>query len=825
MSLMDEAKPWGILELDLVKPPSRFWADVPSAGKHVEQHVDAARVTRVSTPAQLLAEQPAGEGWTASSRRALRRLEAWFLVLEDPQRRLEARSVDTLAHQASMVRHVVESPHLERVLIADEVGLGKTIEAGLIVKQLFGTRPQRVLYLAPAQLVRNVHTEFQRLELASFRKWVAGTDANAQLDDQHIIASIHRATHPAHMKKLETSGPWDILIVDECHHLTDWGTGGGKPGKKYQLVEKLIGQLSPGGRLILLSGTPHQGHRERFKNLLKLLRRKDEGEGAEAGRVIYRTKDDVRDWDGNPLFPERKLNPVTVIDLGERHRAWLRHIHEFYSPPQSAARQARKRAAGWRCAQALQWASSSIHAGLGYLVRQAIRAGWTLDQAPLGAALGAVRPYRDGLPDEPIDLLYARIRAEIVRQEESGDLEDIEDLEGLREEDDDQDDRWKPDPGALAALLSEGVVLLKERGDEKWQLLWDKLLADVGEEKVVLFAQPVETVTALRTYLRRRTGRDPAIIIGDQKPDMRQRQVEDFWKPDGPQFLISSRAGGEGLNLQCARRLVHVDVPWNPMELEQRVGRIHRIGSRRTILVDMLVVKDSREEHAYSVARRKLQEIASSLGPERFEMLFARVMSVVPPAELTELLGESAMSPLSDEEQQKIADLVTKGFAEWKLFHEKYREQQLTTKLDAGQAGWEDVRRFCESHLDARPAVGFTSLRFRFADGEVSSTEHAAPVLEIDGSCYACGDYAGCQSSRRPAPRPRSLASTCRSSHASSAMRRFLQCPRGRRTCAGETRILLHPSLLRSGSFSWRARRSVSRETRRPRVAPASMLT
>jgi len=88
-----------------------------------------------------------------------------------------------------------------------------------------------------------------------------------------------------------------------------------------------------------------------------------------------------------------------------------------------------------------------------------------------------------------------------------------------------------------------------------------------------------------------------------------------FWRDDGPQFLVSSRAGGEGLNLQVARRLVHVAVPWNPMELEQRVGRVHRFKSRRTIIVDTIVVKDSREVDCYRIAREKLEEIARTLVP------------------------------------------------------------------------------------------------------------------------------------------------------------------------------------------------------------------
>ena len=103
--------------------------------------------------------------------------------------------------------------------------------------------------------------------------------------------------------------------------------------------------------------------------------------------------------------------------------------------------------------------------------------------------------------------------------------------------------------------------------------------------------------------------------------------------------MVSSRAGGEGINLQVARRLVHIDVPWNPMELEQRVGRVHRFGSRATVLVDTLVMRDSREEEAYAVADQKLRMITKALvPPDRFDALFSRVMTLIPPEELQEAL-------------------------------------------------------------------------------------------------------------------------------------------------------------------------------------------
>ena len=118
-----------------------------------------------------------------------------MLVAEDPQRRLDARKAATLMHQVSLVQHILENANLRRVLIADEVGLGKTIEAGLIIKRLSEERPNlRVLYLAPARLVGNVALEFrEKLDLDA-RVWVAGSSSDARITtDRIIVASIHKA--------------------------------------------------------------------------------------------------------------------------------------------------------------------------------------------------------------------------------------------------------------------------------------------------------------------------------------------------------------------------------------------------------------------------------------------------------------------------------------------------------------------------------------------------------------------------------------------------------------------------------------------------------
>jgi SNF2 family DNA or RNA helicase len=241
----------------------------------------------------------------------------------------------------------MEHDNLRKVLIADEVGLGKTVEVGLLIGELAQRQPGlKVLYLAPARLVPNVRREFDKLGL-SFRQWTAA-DGDARLTDSKILASLHRAVHGRNFEKVIATGHWDVLVVDECHHLSAWNVGGGDPRESYRLVRELIARQRPGSRVILLSGTPHQGNMTRFENLLRLLRNENEPDGALGGRVIYRTKEDIRDWYNNRLFPPRKVNEETVIDLGPDYRAWIRAIHSFFRPQNSMDSNStvRQRAAG-----------------------------------------------------------------------------------------------------------------------------------------------------------------------------------------------------------------------------------------------------------------------------------------------------------------------------------------------------------------------------------------------------------------------------------------------------------------------------------------------
>jgi SNF2 family DNA or RNA helicase len=737
-ALLRAVDDFGFLSYDLVGLPRRLCEN--EAGAVVDMSIDRRRVKLIDSPAKqalskCLNEQ---ETWLSVSNRTLARIYSAFLIAEDPQRRIEARKAATLMHQVSLVQHILERTELRRVLIGDEVGLGKTIEAGLLIRQLIERNPSlRVLYLAPARLVRNVVREFREKLDIDARQWVAGSASDARInEDRVVIASIHRAVFGDNFNQVVKSGPWDVIVADECHHLSDWDPAGGKPNQSFKLVSQLNRSLSNDGRLVLLSGTPHQGSESRFKNILRLLSDDGKDFNGASGRVIFRTKDRVRDWNGAPLFPAREIRNPIVVELGLSYEQWYQRVGALYESVDGNG--VALRAAGWAKGQALQWAASSVHAGVAFLVRLGIRRlNWSLENEAICDALSALRPYRGGSLTEPLQVLYERIHRQIGSRA----------LKQMGEDDEEEwdEDVWRPDPILLAELIREGVGLMKsDAASAKWAAVCE-LIDQSDGEKIVLFAQPVETVTLVADVLAKRYKQKPALIIGNQSDEERIAEVVAFQSVNGPRFLVSSRAGGEGLNMQKARRLIHLDVPWNPMELEQRIGRVHRFGSRKTVIVDTVVAAGSREIDMYRIAREKLLLITRHLDPEQFETLFSRVMSLVPPQELESVLVEVGDSSLIDDRSAaEIGRLVTAGFKSWNAFDEAYRrEADEIRSANPGQANWADLGAFLVRFAGARDGAGATFSSFTFADQEIVAVDDHVPTVTFEGQCFACGDTGG----------------------------------------------------------------------------------
>jgi superfamily II DNA or RNA helicase len=737
-ALLRTVNDFGFECYDLVGLPRRFCDD--GASPLVQAAIDRRRVTELDSPATQVFKRSIApdDNWLAMSQRTLGRIYSAFLVAEDPQRRIESRKAATLMHQVSLVQHILERNDLRKVLIGDEVGLGKTIEAGLLIKQLIAKKPSiRVLYLAPARLVPNVVSEFRDKLDINARKWVAGNQSDARIDDDKVvIASIHKAVFGNNLDLVASSGPWDVVVVDECHHLSDWNPSGGSPNQSFKLVSQLNKNLPPEGRLILLSGTPHQGSEARFKNILKLL--SDDGKNLQgaAGRVIFRTKDRVRDWNGAPLFPSRSVRQPVVVELGDAYKHWYHGIGRLYDGAGSNG--VYLRAAGWARGQALQWAASSVQAGLGFLVRLGVRRlGWSLHEPVLAEALTVLRPYRGGAISEPLPLLFERIQRQIG----------IHSATQLGDDDEEEwdDEVWRPNVDHLTKLIREGIALIRTNASQaKWDAVC-QLIDQADGEKIVLFAQPVETVTVVAAFLEQRYGVRPAVIIGNQTDEERTNAVNNFQSAEGPRFLVSSKAGGEGLNMQKARRLIHLDVPWNPMELEQRIGRVHRFGSRKTVIIDTVVAAGSREIDMYRIAREKLLMISRHLDPEQFETLFSRVMSLVPPKELESILGDIRNAiDLDDYSTSEIGRLVTAGFKSWSDFDAVYRKQaDVIRAANPGEVRWADLGAYLVRFAGAKDGEDATFSAFEFSEDEIIAVDEKVPSLVLNDELYVCGDTGG----------------------------------------------------------------------------------
>ena len=637
-----------------------------------QQFVNEVKPKSWDTPAAQLARE--GIAAVSNSKEHFRRLAAYWLQAENRQGQLDSLPVLQLRHQTSLVEYLSRSDAPREMLIADEVGLGKTIEMGLLLERLKAAKPDlRVLYVTPGGLVTNVVDEFKNMGLDEF--WVF---ANSSLDEEQypparlnrekhdpcVVASLHRLGFGSNPERQLSGTQWDVVIADECHRLRMYGTGDGQTAQKwYRLFERIIeNHLSQDGRVYFLSGTPHQGNREVFLNMISLMcglgrgASQQEQQQALAGRVIYRIKEDIRDWDGRPVFPRRNVRPPSYADNPPEYNKLLSDIAAFFNWVQYNAHLAssKGRALGFVKSHALQYAASSPKAGFAFLLRRYLR--YFGDETNEKTLLDWVRlliPYRQRSENQKPERLLEELR-ESVRRDES------------REEDDDLDDSVGPsgspkmqqeEKRRLSQLLGKYASFMSSsQAKAKFGVL-TKLLEE-ADEPFVVFAQSVDTVFEVKRHVEK-LGVQCCLIVGGQDPSERRKAIDAFTKPGrlGRRVLVSSAAGGEGINLQVARHLIHFDLPWNPMVLEQRIGRVHRIGTINTVIVDTILLRDSREADIYMRLTARLLDIVIDLAESETqrEEYFRRIMAGIP----LEILRDLFSGQISDD--AAIGDAVEKG--------------------------------------------------------------------------------------------------------------------------------------------------------------------
>lgn len=584
---------------------------------------------------------------------ALRRLwlamEAVQLPLMESAAALTAAKVDLLPHQIVLTHRVADSSP-RRFLVADEVGLGKTIETALVLRELASRGEMtRALMIVPAGLVENWRRELNEtfhLDFEVFGPQGDVTDRRTNIFARHhrLIASIDTLKRPARIRRLLDAPRWDLIVFDEAHHLT--ATRNGNKVQKTQNF-KLAEQLREHTRdLMLLSAAPHQGNHFRFWMLIRLLNSRlfTNAEDMLENRhrldslVIRRTKAEVCAADGSTIFARRQVHSQ-CFNLTQPEKVFYDAMLEYLADGYDlAARQGKEgKALGFVMTIFQKIAASSFAAVRSTLRRRLLML--TIHEALVRDEQldvdGRDRAYQEaralihhiyGIADDllgrvQVDRLLADARMQLLKRLKE--CEEVQTESG-------GDSEWSAAQGEETAAVWVSVALPEERS-RIIQLLQQfpsgretktqELLAALGQlwhedptEKVVIFTTYLGSVDSLRTEIDKEFPQAGVEVLKGGDHGAKIAAERRFKRPSGPRVLICTAAGREGINLQFARVLFNHDLPWNPMDVEQRIGRIHRYGQKDNAQVYNLVATDTIEGSIYLLLEQKIKDIAKALG-------------------------------------------------------------------------------------------------------------------------------------------------------------------------------------------------------------------
>jgi superfamily II DNA or RNA helicase len=589
----------------------------------------------------------------------------------DRQFAVSLSGIRTLPHQIEAVYvKMLPQPRL-RFLLADDPGAGKTIMAGLLIKELkLRESIERVLILCPSPLTIQWQDEMLRWFGESFDIIFSAVDqqqlTNPWQRSSQVIASIDYAKQDE-VRERVWQQRWDLVIIDEAHKCSAYTKKSSTRGdevektKRYQLAEHLTAQ--PAGHVVLLTATPHHGDDDRFAHFIRLLdpdlfpephrgagkageiRREILSLGPDCPWALRRLKEDLKDLQGNRLFPDRHAHTITFKlqrDEYDLYKAVTAYINEFL--PQASGR---KKASVALARTVLQrrLASSTM------AIFESIRRRLEKQQALLEELENLSPPQR------------ARRLAQL--QGHVGDAEQDEDDLDEAERDQLADgftdavelDQLRAEIAALHELLARARRVRDQGADSKLTALHDCLkraefheLTD-GRGKLLIFTEHRDTLKHLRDHLEK-WGYTVTEIHGGMNPHERKHAQEEFRTTK--QICVATEAAGEGINLQFCRLMINYDLPWNPTRLEQRLGRIHRIGQERDCHAFNFVAAQSEEGQDIVEGRiltrllEKLEQMRTVLADRVFDVI-GEVLSLND-VNLPEILREAAHDPRRLEE-------------------------------------------------------------------------------------------------------------------------------------------------------------------------------
>lgn len=565
------------------------------------------------------------------------RLSLAFLF--DPLIAVNTSSIDPLPHQITAVYETMLNRRPLRFLLADDPGAGKTIMAGLLIKELIIRGDvARCLIVAPGSLVEQWQDELDQkfnlqFDILTNEGLQAARTGNWFQEHSLCLCRLDKLSRNEDVQEKLLAVDWDLIVVDEAHKMSATYFGSEiKYTKRFKLGRKLSEHAR---QLLLLTATPHNGKEQDFHLFLSLLdgdrfegKPRDAAHTIDAADIMRRmVKEQLVTMEGKPLFPDRfaytvpyELSPEEIT----LYKQVTDYVCEQFSRADSLGNEKRRGTVGFALTILQRRLASSPEAIFQSLRRRRER-------------------LEDRLREEKL-LRRGAIAADQLSQGTDLEEEDIDDLEDAPEQELQAAEEQIVDQATAAltiaeleeeirtlrGLESEAAKIKRSGNDTKWKALAEGILenpemfdASRNRRKLIIFTEHRDTLNYLTDKLTTLLGNPSHVVtIHGQTPRERRRQLQEAFIND-PEVLIlvATDAAGEGINLQRAHLMVNYDLPWNPNRIEQRFGRIHRIGQREVCHLWNLVAMETREGHVFHRLLQKLEKQRAALGGAVFDVL------------------------------------------------------------------------------------------------------------------------------------------------------------------------------------------------------------
>ena len=580
---------------------------------------------------------------------ALESIRYRFASLYDPLLAMNTSKVDPLPHQIEAVYgHVLRLPRI-RFLLAHDPGAGKTIMAGLIIKEMkLRHLANRILIVVPGHLKdqwrRELKDKFEENFVIADR---GSTDAlygeNVWSKESQIVTSIDFAKRDEILPSLQAS-QFDLIIADEAHKMAAYKYGDKitKTGR-YKLGEILSANSE---HLLFLTATPHKGDTENFRLFLDLLEpgffatpemleesiQKDENT-----LFLRRVKEDMKDFDGKPLFLPRHVSTPSY-SLSGPERDLYRKITEYVRHQYNKALSTEKK--------------RNISFALIILQRRLASSSFALwkslqrRRGKLQDILKNFEKSRKSAP-KPFDFDDAEDLSEEERWQQESLWETLSIAENRGE--------LQNEINMLGELIAEAKSVIDQEAEVKLKELKDAmrdLENKSANKKILIFTESRDTLEYLDKKIRA-WGYDISTIHGGMKLDERIEAEKTF--KTQTQVMIATEAAGEGINLQFCHLMINYDIPWNPNRLEQRMGRVHRYGQKFEVYVYNLIAQDTVEGRIFKRLFEKLDEIREHLGSDK---VYDIIGEIYYGKDLSQLLTDAAMGARTEDEILQELDIT-----------------------------------------------------------------------------------------------------------------------------------------------------------------------